>query len=364
MSTDTAATAAAVTAAAASKSAPGRLSPGLRRALAAVTTAPGATSALVEGEEVTAESAAVLRLALARVLYEVLHTGRGLRDEAPPKSLRAPAYEERLADATPHRETVVPGTDTGERARGGGRLMEIDGLRVAVPDAVRLRAGGSSRAPEGAGAGPGGTGPAAEGRADRRAVRIALPAARPALSPGFFLVDSGAGRVGPGGLLRVYLRVADAEAAPALWNAVLTLLEERSAVYRAKIISNPVSLPRNDGMVVYLDPSSWGEAPRIAEAAVAAGVPDAVRPAFAHPLAPGVTAAWEPEDGRPGMTGLSFGEHRAHVLARCCVEAALDGRERPGEDELAAACAEANIDPADPARNLTSRPWPWLPPLG
>ncbi|MEU4682902.1 T3SS effector HopA1 family protein [Streptomyces xinghaiensis] len=363
MSTDTAATAAAVTAAAAPKSAPGRLSPGLHRALAAVTTAPGATSALVEGEEVTAESAAVLRLALARVLYEVLHTGRGVRDEAPPKSLRAPAYEARLADATPHRETVVPGTDTGRRARGGGRLVEIDGLRVAVPDAVRLRAGGSAHAPEGAAAGPGGAGSAPEGRADRRAVRIALPAARPALSPGFFLVDSGAGRVGPGGLLRVYLRVADAEAAPALWNAVLTLLEERSAVYRAKIISNPVSLPRNDGMVVYLDPSSWGEAPRIAEAAVAAGVPEAVRPAFAHPLAPGVTAAWEPEDGRPGMTGLSFGEHRAHVLARCCVEAALDGRERPGEEELAAACAEANIDPADPARNLTSRPWPWLPPL-
>lgn len=320
------------------------LSAGLRDALDTVRIASDGRTAWVGDDEITAESPPAMRFTLARTLYEVLHTGRGIRDRKPAKTLRAPEYEARIAEATPHPTTVAPAILTERRTAAGRRVVEIDGLRLGVPDSVPLRETGRT-----------------VGDPPRPVVLMTLPAARPLISPGFFLVDSGKGRTGGGDLLRMYLRVADAEQGPALWNAVLSTLESRSAVYRAKIISNPASLPRNDGMVVYLSAESWGVVDALTESAVATGLPDGPPPAFAHVVAPGVTAAWEPKDDRTGMRGLSFGEHRAHVVARAFVAAAEQGRERPTVAELSAACAAANVDPADPARNLDSAPWPWTP---
>ncbi|CAM5569215.1 hypothetical protein SALBM135S_00430 [Streptomyces alboniger] len=318
------------------------LSAGLRLALADVRIAPDGRTAWVRDDEVTAESASAMRFALARTLYEVLHTGRGIKDREAPRTLRAPDYEARLAKATPHPETVAAGLLTERRSAAGRRVVEIDGLRVGVPDSVTLRETGRTA-----------------GDAGRPVVLMNLPAARPLVSPGFFLVDSGKGRTGGGDLLRLYLRVADADAAPELWHGVLSALERRSVTYRAKIISNPASLPRNDGMVVYLSAGSWGAVDAVTESALAIGLPEGPAPAFAHVVAPGVTAAWEPKDDRTGMRMLSFGEHRAHVVARAFVAAAEQHRERPTAAGLAAACVAANVDPADPARNLDSGDWPW-----
>ncbi|MFB7086896.1 T3SS effector HopA1 family protein [Streptomyces sp. NPDC056296] len=319
------------------------LASGLRLALADVRIAPDGRTAWVRDDEVTAESASAMRFALARTLYEVLHTGRGVKDREAPGTLRAPDYEARLAKATPHPETVAAGLLTERRSAAGRRVVEIDGLRVGVPDSVTLRETGRTA-----------------GDAGRPVVLLNLPAARPLVSPGFFLVDSGTGRTSGGGdLLRLYLRVADADAAPELWHGVLSALESRSVTYRAKIISNPSSLPRNDGMVVYLGSGSWDAVDAVTESALAIGLPEGPAPAFAHVVAPGVTAAWEPKDDRTGMRGLSFGEHRAHVVARAFVAAAQQHRERPTAAELAAACVAANVDPTDPARNLDSGLWPW-----
>lgn len=339
--TGTAAAAGTATAALAPDEQP-LLAPGLRAALDEVRIAPDGRTAWVRDDEVTAESPSAMRFTLARALYEVLHTGRGIRDRKAPKTLRAPEYETRIAAATPHTATVAPAILTGRRTSAGRRVVEIDGLRVGVPDAVSLRETGRT-----------------VGDPGRPVVLMSLPSARPLISPGFFLVDSGKGRTGGGDLLRMYLRVADAEQGPALWNAVLSALESSSAVYRAKIISNPASLPRNDGMVVYLSSESWGVVDALTRSALATGLPDGPSPAFAHVVAPGVTAAWEPKDDRTGMRGLSFGEHRSHVMARAFVAAAERGDERPTVAELSAACAAANVDPADPARNLDSAPWPW-----
>jgi len=318
------------------------LSAGLRLALEDVRIAPDGRTAWVRDDEVTAESASAMRFMLARTLYEVLHTGRGVKDRESPRTLRAPDFEARLATATPHPETVAAGILTEQRSAAGRQVVEIDGLRVGVPDSVTLRESGRTAG------GPG-----------RPVVLMRLPSARPLISPGFFLVDSGTGRTGGGDLLRLYLRVADADAAPELWHAVLSALESRSVTYRAKIISNPASLPRNDGMVVYLSSASWDAVDAVTESALATGLPEGPAPAFAHVIAPGVTAAWEPKDDRTGMRGLSFGEHRAHVVARAFVDAAEQRRERPTAAELAAACVAANVDPADPARNLDSVDWPW-----
>ncbi|MFI5678373.1 T3SS effector HopA1 family protein [Streptomyces cellulosae] len=318
------------------------LSAGLRLALEDVRIAPDGRTAWVRDDEVTAESASAMRFMLARTLYEVLHTGRGVADRQSPRTLRAPEFEARLAKATPHPETVAAGILTEQRSAAGRPVVEIDGLRVGVPDSVALRETGRTAGDPG-----------------RPVVLMNLPSARPLLSPGFFLVDSGTGRTGGGDLLRLYLRVADADAAPDLWHTVLSALESRSVTYRAKIISNPASLPRNDGMVVYLSSGSWDAVDTVTESALATGLPEGPAPAFAHVIAPGVTAAWEPKDDRTGMRGLSFGEHRAHVVARAFVDAAQQHRERPTAGELAAACVAANVDPADPARNLDSSDWPW-----
>ncbi|MEU1100594.1 T3SS effector HopA1 family protein [Streptomyces tibetensis] len=319
------------------------LAAGLRRALEDVTITSDGRTAWVREDEVSAESASAMRFLLARTLYEVLHTGRGVKDREAPRTLRAPDFEARLAEATPHRETVAAGILTGQRTASGRQVVQIDGLRVNVPDSVTLRDSGRTA-----------------GDPARPVVRMNLPSARPLVSPGFFLVDSGAGRAtGGGALLRLYLRVADPDAAPGLWHAVLSALEARSATYRAKIISNPASLPRNDGMVVYLGRGSWDAVGTVVESALATALPEGPAPAFAHVLAPGVTAAWEPKDTRTGMRALSFGEHRAHVVARAFVDAAERNRERPTAAELASACVAANVDPADPARNLDSDDWPW-----
>jgi hypothetical protein len=114
-------------------------------------------------------------------------------------------------------------------------------------------------------------------------------------------------------------------------------------------------LPRRDGFVLYLPARAVGISRQIA--AVAGRVPGVGSQvsAFAEPVGPGVAIAWEPADGRPGMSGLSFGEHRATALADGLVRhAALlaDGERSPATASVRRAFVEAGIDPGRPARNL------------
>ncbi|MEV6861386.1 T3SS effector HopA1 family protein [Streptosporangium subroseum] len=41
---------------------------------------------------------------------------------------------------------------------------------------------------------------------------------------------------------------------------------------------------------------------------------------FCRRIGPGVAIAWEPDDARPAMRGLSFGQHRAGVLAQALLD--------------------------------------------
>jgi HopA1 effector protein family len=85
--------------------------------------------------------------------------------------------------------------------------------------------------------------------------------------------------------------------------------------YRAKVVSRPDMLPRWDGLVVYLAGRDLEAAGRVAAAAGGIrGIGGQVS-VFAKPIAHGVAIAWEPADRRPGMRGLSFGEHRSAALA-------------------------------------------------
>ena len=291
----------------------------LVEALADVRVAPDRRHARLGSTELDAPSARRLAELLAHELYRRLHAGNTAGDPGE----RDPALEALLAEATPHDTSpAVVTLPAGEAADG---VVLIDGLRVRIPPALRT------------------------GR------RILLPAARPALSPGHYLVDSPAGRPHGTPILRVYLHLLDPAEAPARWHDVLTALNDAGVTYRAKVVSTPEGYPRRDAAVVYLGPGHWHAATLVRDAAAGRpGVGRELSP-FAHPLAPGIAAGWDPDDRRPGHRGMSFGEHRARATA----EALLRDTDLP--TAMAECFTAARIDAARPARNHDS---PAVPEIG
>lgn len=299
--------------------------------------APDGCRAAVAGETLEADSPRRLARELTTVLYETLHVGRDKAETTRPRTLRDSHFDRLLADAMPHTTTLTRAL-VHRRIQEDDYLASLDGVRVILP-ATAL------------------TGPALAALPAEVPVRI--PAARPALSTGFFLADGSAGTgIGPGPhLLRVYIHLTGSDIAGATWRAVLSRLEKHRLPYRAKVVSATRLFPRRDALVVYLGARSWEAVPDIVSCvAGSAGVTADTSP-FAHQIAPGVAVAWEPQDQRPGMRGLSFGEHRAAVLAEAVVRHAVrtDGVGRHAT--VAEAFLDAGIDPQEPARNLTSPAW-------
>jgi hypothetical protein len=271
-----------------------------------------------------------LRAMLSGALYETWHVGRTAREGPQPKPARDHAFEEVLRAVVPHDSSVVDGQVDPELIGAEWAVVRLSGIRVRVP-AERIVAVGEGEAAE-----------------------IRLPAVLPAVSPGFLMVGGSRGTgLRAGSWLRVYLHLAMPEAAPVVWGAVLTRLEARGVAYRAKVTSARTLFPRRDGMVVYLGPAAWDAVIDVREAAVATGGLDGEVSAYAARLDAGVSLAWEPEDPRPGMRGLSFGEHRSQAVATGLVAALMDG---PGDRHAAVAEAllAASIDPHRPFRNTTS----------
>ncbi|RVX38846.1 hypothetical protein EDD27_1174 [Nonomuraea polychroma] len=308
--------------------APGGIAP----VLDAVTVDIDRLRATVADVTVEADSAAELAVKLSQALYEVLHTGRRSDDgQGLPFHLRDREFEQALAENVPHETTVSEGLIADDEEVDGKILVVCGGPRVWVPRDRILEEP-----------------PFAPGQR----VNVTLSPLRPALSPGFFFVHGSAPSDMRGDILRVYLHLAAPEQAPAVWRLVLTRLEEQEAEYRAKVLSSPLLYPRRDGLVIYLGARSRDLATDLA--ALVAGVPGVgtETSAFAHALGPGVAAAWEPDDRRPVMRGMSFGQHRAGVLGQALVEAAAG--KVPASTLVAARLTEANIDPCDLARNQTS----------
>ncbi|MFH8381236.1 T3SS effector HopA1 family protein [Kitasatospora sp. NPDC018058] len=316
------------------------IAPALAQALEVVTVAPDGLKATVGETTIEAPNAGVLTQKLSATLYQVIHTGREPVMSSRPRTLRDRALDQRLADAMPHRSTRTRAL-VHPSAADGSFVAELNGLRVLLSEADQ-----DTPLPQ-----------------ERPALAtLTLPAARPALSPGFFLTDGshGTGRSDQL-LLRVYIHLTAPDPAPALWAAVLGHLEDQRLPYRAKISSNRDLYPRQDALVVYLGPQAWHAALGVAQAVQGMpGLGPTTSPLL-HPVAPGVGVAWEPDDPRPGRRGLSFGEHRTGVLAECLVHHALRNDGRSSEDVVAEGFLNASIDPLSPARNLGS---PAVPVLG
>ncbi|KAB8197148.1 hypothetical protein FH608_000830 [Nonomuraea phyllanthi] len=315
------------------------VSPRLGELLAEIEVAQGANVAFVRDQKVEGSTPRELVGNLARALYVTLHCGREERDGLGPRTLRDRRLEERFTEATPHQATWLPVRNPRPSGQDGVTVVEIDGVRVAVPADAVLEPGESPH--------PG-------------QVTLRVPSYRAALSPGFFLVDGSQGHPMDKPLLRVYVHVAEAEHAPRAWNAVLAGLEAANRPYRAKVCSSPLLYPRRDALVVYLGVSDWHLASAV-EAAVRGlpGIGHDTSP-FARRLAPGVGIACEPEDARPERAGMSFGEHRALALAEGLVAQAASGPGSSAGSAVAESLIAARIDPGEPARNSDSPEFPAL----
>lgn len=298
----------------------------------------GRRATIGEEEPLEASSPVELRGPLAAQLYELLHTGpRADTGEGVPRSWRDRRLESQLAAATPH-PTTLRHTELARVARRDGLVAMVDGVRFVI-DEEHLEDG---LPPE-----------VRDGEVTQWSGRIRLPSARPGLSPGFFLVDGSLGRVAGDTVLRLYLHVTAAADAPAVWQRVLSYLEEHRACYRAKIGSHESLYPRRDAMVVYLGRTSWQLLDGLVELAGSLPGLGAQTSALAHRLAPGVGLAFEPEDSRPGWTSFSFGEHRSHAIADAVLSHGEHGDISGVEAaaEIAAALREAGADPNEPWRN-------------
>jgi hypothetical protein len=301
------------------------LAPRLWEVMDLVRTAPDG-GVLVDGRPVPAGEDRVLRHGVSAALYRTAHAGLA-GDPVDPGPRRAEhrrdlARERELIAALPHRERAEP---VRVLRRGPGSvLVLLDGLRVAVAaDAL--------------------TGPD-----DAPAVR--MPTARPALSPGFLLADGsrGSGATGPD-LLRLYAHVPDPQAGLVLWRTAARVLEEHGVPFRMKTTSAVTDVARRDGLVVYLGPAALPALGGLVDALAATGAAGAATSPFARELAPGLAVAWDPRDPRPGMRGLSFGQHRCLVVAAALLTP--DGRADPAaavHDALVA----AGVDPRHPHRAL------------
>lgn len=298
--------------------------------------AADAGRATVSGREITASSPREMKRLLAATLYESVHAGIAVRD-APPR-LRDPDLERKLAAVVPVRRLRVrlPVLSAAQPVPGADArrvLVGLAGVRVWVPEEDVEPLHGPH-----------------QGQAE-----VVVPAVRPAVSPGFLFVDRSPGAGGP--VQRVYVHVISAEHAPPVWRRVLEHLEGTGIPFRAKVLSAKDLYPRRDAIVVYLaqdDPrQSLAVARTLAEAVHdAPGVGAEVSP-FTARLAPGVATAAEPHDERRALAGLSFGEHRATVLAGALVDAAAVPADRPAR--VLAALVDAGIDPSDLSRNVSQQ---------
>ncbi|WP_326588964.1 T3SS effector HopA1 family protein [Streptomyces sp. NBC_01294] len=324
------------------------LAPRLASALDLVSVRGDALQATVDGREITADSPRDLRGRLTNALYEEFHAGNGAqrRDPAgaPRRSLRDVHLEERLAAGVPHAWTPTPGRLIEVLHRPGGcqLVVRLPDITARVPADRLLDPGARLR--------PGDV------------VELALEAARPALSPGFFYVMGSRPLPRPAGAIRrLFLHALDGDSAAALWAATLAALERIGALYHAKALSDPDDFPRRDGLVVYLHGDHEPGERAVVEAVRGLSGTGADTSLFTERLAPGVAAAWDPKDPRPGQSSMSFGQHRSFALATALVDhASAAGGWRKGsprgplEEHIAREFRAAGIDPLHPENNIST----------
>jgi hypothetical protein len=293
---------------------------------------PGGMAGGVGDHPIQAASRREFRARLANAIYCRWHLRTGTVFDEHHEPRRDLALEEELRAAVPHEFTLARARLLGtDEARPDQLLIERAGVRTWVPASAA-----------------GTPGPLRAGLT----VELRVTPVRPRLSPGFFLVDGSRGLAPEDHVRRVYLHVRDAADALATWREALEALERDGARYRAKVIATWQLPERADGMTIYLPHDDLATISSLAR--INRGIHQRKTSIFAEAIGHGIAIADEPADSRPGMGDLSFGEHRAHVVAHALVRHAVS-HAGAGRIDIAVAVAtalrNAGIDPLNPARN-------------
>lgn len=312
------------------------LSPRLLEALDRLTIDRDEQRVIVGEEVISHESPIRLRQELAGALYRHWHAGTGPRTGE--RDLRRDnRFEERLREATPHRTSrtaAVVRSGVLDGPMGRHVLFDVGRVRLQVPEHE---------------------GPRPLPAIGTRAT-LDLPAIRPALSPGFYLVNGSVGGSAPGGhVLRIYLHIDESAMAPAVWRAVLDHLEGQHVPYRAKVLAKAGDYPRRDAIVLYLSQDAWHVVDGVAQAVRGLPGRNPERSVLTAEVADGVAWAWEPRDSRLGWDRMSFGQHRTAVIAAAVVASMMEGIDLPSA--VSDALIEAGADPTEPHRNADSPAW-------
>lgn len=304
-------------------------------AVDAVSIAADARSAEFAGQTLRARDARELRGTLSLHLYRHLHAGA--RPPAPDATLMprrrygGTRFETELGDQVPHQRTM-----------SHGLLLDLDDqeLIVRLPEITarisRDRYVGSTEPRVG------------------EVVEVLLEARRPRVSPGFYYVmGSRRPALADDRVRRLFVHITDARYAPAIWHAALHHLERAETGYHAKILSDQSAYPRRDALVVYLTGAPQHAEQDLAEALDGlAGIAPEIS-VFTEPYRPGISGADDPDDPRPGQSGLSFGQHRSTALATALMHHATNPGAESRDEIIARLFRQAHIDPLRPARNLT-----------
>ncbi|MEV4457143.1 T3SS effector HopA1 family protein [Microbispora sp. NPDC049633] len=163
-------------------------------------------------------------------------------------------------------------------------------------------------------------------------VALRLPSGRPYLLLGWYTIfgDHGGLDGRADGLVRLYLTLADADAAPELVHAITRALNDLHVPFQLKLVNNQEAFERRDAFVVYIGAGAW-ERHRTVIEEIHRSRENRFRddhPCFALRLARGFSFAQEPEiEGQR----TSFGLHRCQLVAEGLVRAYEEGRHSPRE---------------------------------
>ncbi|MFQ6397845.1 T3SS effector HopA1 family protein [Nocardia sp. KC 131] len=295
--------------------------------LAQISVDLSAGTALVAVRKVREDDPRQLRRLLAVAIYEEFHAGV----TGPLPRTRDAAFERILTQSIPHKDYRLPvrvcpsrdGTAAGQETV----LVEHDELRIRVP-ANRIRE--TAYAPG-------------------DLVTLQTSALRPALTSGYMTVHGSHGSPADAVHVPVYVHLANSHSAADAWARVLEFLEVSRACYRAKILDHPAAYPRRNGLIISLhreDETSLRALTGLLRNV--AGIAGPTSP-FARRIGDGIAVGVVPEDPRPAIGRLTFGQHRATALAAAVIAAART--EHDPHTRIATELRSAGIDPSAPSYN-------------
>ena len=302
----------------------------LAEALESVHIAQDGLSASVLGQLVSGDDVRETEHQLSQAIYARFHAGLDparLKNDTQRRG--DPDVEAMISEATPVKTRTIlcpKFEDASALGIDDGYIATIDGVSVHVPS-VRVV------------------------RTDERGLVVSRPSLNYRLSVGFTFYVSQVGPGRGGDLLRLYRWSSRPEELARPWHDVIEYAEAKGLALRAKMLSERDSYPRNDSMVVYVPAESFAHAHALADL-MRTRNSLARTSLFARDHGGGVSSAWEPLDPTPYRRHLSFGEHRSGQVAHGLFRAHSEGIDKL--EAVRAALLSGNIDPTEPARNLTS----------